>query len=176
MTAEPPLCRRNAEATVGVLLAVLALLACSSVRTHPSGGAYEAQVKRNSTVREELVFGMSRAEAASIMTAAQIIPPWANPRKIGLQIVPNPLDTLEIDAPSGDHYRVDRYAVGLYGEHRCPFIRGEAELEPLIFFEDKLVGWRWSYLESALQRRLTVDEKRWSFGEFCGAQASQKTP
>ena len=176
MIAKPPRCRRNAEATVGVLLAMLALLACSSVRTQPSGNAYEEQLRRNSAAREELVFGMSRAEAASVMRKAPLIPPWANPRKIGLQIVPNPLDTLEIDAPSGDHYQVDRYAIGLYGEHRCPFIRGEAELEPLIFFEGKLVGWRWSYLESALQRRLTVDEKRWSFGEFCGAEASKETP
>jgi hypothetical protein len=176
MIAEAPRHRRNAEATVGVLLVVFALFACSSVRTGPSGNPYKDQVKHNSTAREELAFGMSRAEAAAVMGTPQIIPPWANARKIGLQIVANPLDTLEIESPSGDLYQVDRYAVGLYGEYRCPFIRGEAELEPLIFFEGKLVGWRWSYLASALQRRLTVDEQRWSFGEFCGAEASTTAP
>lgn len=176
MIAAPPRCRRNAEATSGVLWIVLALLACSSVRTGLSGDTYKDQVKHNSTAREELVFGMSRAEAAAVMGTPQIIPPWANARKIGLQIVTNPLDTIEIEAPGGDRYQVDRYAVGLYGEHRCPFIRGEAELEPLIFFEGKLVGWRWSYLASALQRRLTVEEQRWSFGEFCGAETSEATP
>ena len=168
--------RRNADTAVSVVLIVLVALACSSVRGGPSGNAYKDQVKHNDSAREDLVFGMSREEATAVMGTPHIVPPWANVRKIGPPIVENPLDALEFESPSGDRYEVLRYAVGLYGEYRCPFIRGEAELVPLIFFEDKLVGWRWSYLASALQRRLTTDEQRWSFGEFCGAEPTEASP
>jgi hypothetical protein len=176
MTAESFGRRRNARTAPGVLLIVLTALACSGMPTGPSGDGYRKELKANDAAREKLVFGMSRAEVVAVMGTPRMVPPWANARKIGRQVVENPFDTLEFEAPNGDRYEVHRYAVGLHGEYRCPFIRGEAEFVPLIFFEGELVGWRWSYLASALQRRLTHEEERWTFGEFCGADASQANP
>jgi hypothetical protein len=40
-------------------------------------------------------------------------------------------------------------------------------LEPLIFVEDRLVGWRWSYLADVLGQRVSMKARRWDFGAFC---------
>lgn len=134
-------------------------------------GPHLDQVAANAAALDQLEFGMTRAQAATIMGEQVILPPWANDRGIGPQIVHNPFDNATFESPSGESYEVDRYAVGLYGQSGCPFIRGEAQLVPLIFLGDELVGWRWSYLASVLQRPIPADVKSWSFGQFCG-QAS----
>jgi hypothetical protein len=134
-------------------------------------GPYLDQVETNAAALDQLEFGMTRAESAAIMGEQEIRPPWANNRGIGPQVVRNPFDSATFESPSGEAYEVDRYAVGLYGQSGCPFIRGEAQLVPLIFLDDKLVGWRWSYLASVLQHSIQADVRSWSFGQFCG-QAS----
>ena len=60
-----------------------------------------------------------------------------------------------------------RFFVEAYGNPNCPFVQGRLSLEPLIFIDGKLVGWKWSYLEDVLQRRLRDDEIGWNFGMFC---------
>ncbi|MEE8165454.1 MAG: hypothetical protein V3T64_07795, partial [Myxococcota bacterium] len=52
----------------------------------------------------------------------------------------------------------------------CPFVQGELRLEPLIFVDDKLVGWKWSYLADVLGRRLSAKETGWGFGAFCDSR------
>ena len=152
------------------LVALLALfsLGCASIGMRTSGDEYEKLARSNESAREQLAFGMSKEQATAIMGEAEVQPPWANNLGIGPQVVRNPFDTLSFESPAGEAYEVLRYAVGLYGEPRCPFVHGDAVFVPLIFFEEKLVGWRWSYMESVLQRRLREDEQTWGFGRFCG--------
>ena len=152
-------------------LALLCAVGSGCAGSKRTSGRYRDQVTANAAALDRLEFGMTRAESAAIMGEQVIPPPWANDRGIGPQVVRNPFDSLAFESPSGEAYEVDRYAVALSGQSGCPFIRGEAQLVPLIYLEDKLVGWRWTYLASALQRSLRADEKSWSFGQFCG-QAS----
>jgi hypothetical protein len=149
-------------------IAALSALGCASIGGNAADDAYKELTRTNESAREKLAFGMSKAEAAAIMGEAGVRPPWANDRGIGPQIVRNPFDTLHIESPEGEEYEIHRYAVGLYGEPRCPFVHGDAVLIPLIFLEGKLVGWRWSYMESVLQRRLREEEQAWSAEGFCG--------
>lgn len=151
-----------------VALLGLSALGCASLGTYTSGDGHEKLARANESAREQLAFGMSKEETTAIMGEAEVRPPWANEFGIGPQVVRNPFDTLRFESPLGEEYEVLRYAVGLYGERRCPFVHGDAVLVPLIFFEEKLVGWRWSYMESVLQRRLREDEQAWTFGRFCG--------
>jgi hypothetical protein len=143
-------------------------LGCASLGIPTPGDEDEKLARANESAREQLAFGMSKEKATAIMSEAEVRPPWANDLGIGPQVVRNPFDTLRFESPAGEEYEVLRYAVGLYGEPSCPFVHGDAVLVPLIFFEEKLVGWRWSYLESVLQRRLREDEQAWGFGRFCG--------
>jgi len=161
------------EAGRGCALALALLCAVGSgcAGTLPSRAAHIEPLAANVAALDRLEFGMTRAESVAIMGERVIRPPWANDRGIGPQVVRNPFDTATFESPSGEIYAVDRYAIGLYGRSGCPFVRGEARLVPLIFLDGKLVGWRWSYLASAMQRPIKADEEGWSFGEFCG-QAS----
>jgi hypothetical protein len=165
--------RHERRKALGAVCALALLCAVSSgcAGAKRARGPYLDQVAANAAALDHLEFGMTRAESAAIMGEQVIRPPWANDRGIGPQLVRNPFDSSAFESPSGEAYEVDRYAVGLYGQSGCPFIRGEAQLAPLIFLEDELVGWRWSYLASVLQRSIQADEKSWSFGQFCG-QAS----
>ena len=163
--------------TLGTLWACALALALLCAAVSGCAGAKKVrgphldQVAANAAALDRLEFGMTRAESAAIMGEQVVRPPWANDRGIGPQVVRNPFDSAEFESPSGERYEVDRYAVGLDGLSGCPFIRGEARLVPLIFLEDELVGWRWSYLASVLERPIQAGENSWSFGQFCG-QAS----
>jgi hypothetical protein len=152
-------------------LALLCAVSSGCAGTKQARSPFNDQVDANTAALEQLQFGMTRAESTAIMGEQVIRPPWANDRGIGPQVVRNPFDGAEFESPNGETYHVDRYAVGLYGQSGCPFIRGVARLVPLIFLADELVGWRWSYLASVLQRPIRAAEKSWSFGQFCG-QAS----
>ena len=158
-------------AVCAISLALLCAAGSGCAGAKRDRGPHLDQVAANAAALDRLEFGMTRAESAAIMGEQTIRPPWANERGIGPQLVRNPFDSAEFESSGGEVYEVDRYAVGLYGQSGCPFIRGEAQLVPLIFLEDKLVGWRWSYLASVLQRPIQADENSWSFGQFCG-QAS----
>ena len=151
----------------GGLTLALACALVAGCQGKVARGPHQEQAQANKDALQHLAFGMSREEAAAVMGSQEIIPPWANERGIGPQRLRNPIDSGEFESPKGERYEVDRYAVGLFGQAGCPFIRGEVHLAPLIYFEGKLVGWRWSYLESVLQRRMTATERSWSFGQFC---------
>jgi hypothetical protein len=164
--------RRARAAGCALALALVAVLVTGCIGGKRHRGPYEDQAKSNAAAIDRLAFGMGRAEAAAVMGEQRIVPPWANDRGIGPQVLRNPFDSAKFESPEGEAYEVDRYVTGLFGQSGCPFIRGEAELVPLIFLDGELVGWRWSYLESVLQRGVRPDERSWSFGEFC-SQASE---
>ena len=156
-------------------IAALSALGCASIGGNAAIDTYKELTRANESAREKLAFGMSKVESAAIMGDAEVRPPWANDRGIGPQIVHNPFDTLHIESPEGEEYEIHRYAVGLYGEPRCPFVHGDAVLIPLIFLEGKLVGWRWSYMESVLQRQLREEEQAWSGEGFCEPSTRKDT-
>jgi len=160
------------------VIAFVAIIGLLSVACAGGGrGRLDPEAKdhldRNRAALDRLEYGMTAEAAGAIMGHTPIVPPWVNAWKIGPQRVDNPLDTLEFESPTGDSYRVARYAIELFGNPNCPFVRGEATLRPLIFLEGKLVGWRWSYLESAMQRPLTAEETEFRFGGFCGRAAEE---
>jgi len=162
---------RDALRGCAFAIAILCAFSLGCAGSTRPRGAYLDQIEANSAALEQLQFGMTRAESAALMGEKTIRPPWANDRGIGPQELRNPFDGERFESPNGEIYQVDRYAVGLYGQSGCPFIRGDARLVPLIFLDEKLVGWRWSYLASVLQRPIKTTEKSWNFGQFCG-QAS----
>jgi len=160
--------RRRRTAATLLLGAALAGIAGACALAGRSGGGEVADLmEANAAARGRMRYGLTKREAMARMGEAAVRPPWANSLGLGPQVVRNPFDELRLEAPGGEVYDVLRYAVALDGDPRCPFVRGEAELVPLIFVDDQLVGWRWSYLESALQRRLRDSERGWSFGGFC---------
>jgi len=73
-------------------------------------------------------------------------------------------------SPIGEEYEVVRFFVEASGNPDCPFVQGELILEPLIFVDNKLVGWRWSYLADVLGERVPRKARRWNFGSFCGGR------
>lgn len=152
------------------MIAACGLLAVACVGGHRGrvDSDTKAELTQNRDAFDRLEFGMTPEAARAIMGGAHMTPPWANAWGIGPQIVEDPIDTLEFESPSGESYTVKRYALELYGDPNCPFVRGEATLAPLIFVNGKLVGWRWTYLESALQRPLAATEREFRFGGFCG--------
>jgi len=155
------------------LFAALCLPACVGGRSgHLDAGARET-LAHNRAAFDRLEYGMDEETAAAILGRTPMTPPWANPWNIGPQSVANPLDEVAFESPTGDAYVVHRYALQLFGDPNCPFVRGEATLAPLIFLGDTLVGWSWPYLESALQRPLTPEESEFRFGGFCGGTAAE---
>jgi hypothetical protein len=154
-----------------IAFTAIAAIACASNGGGSSDDGYKQLVKANAAALDQLSYGLSKQAATAIMGRAEVRPPWANDRGIGPQVVHNPFDTLRFESPAGETYEVQRYAVRLVGEHRCPFVHGDAELIPLIFVEGELVGWRWSYMESVLQRRLRRDERSWSVEQLCSGDS-----
>jgi hypothetical protein len=78
-------------------------------------------------------------------------------------------------SPIGEEYEVVRFFTEATGNPDCPFVQGELRLEPLIFVDDELVGWKWSYLSDVLGQRLSVKATRWNFGTFCGGRPTSPT-
>jgi hypothetical protein len=155
-------------ACVLALLAAVILSACVGGRSGRVVSDARETLARNREAIDRLQYGMSEEAAGAVMGRTPMKPPWANVWNIGPQSVANPFDALEFVSPNGDAYVVQRYALELHGDPNCPFVRGEATFVPLIFLDTTLVGWRWSYLESALQRPLTAEEREFRFGGFCG--------
>jgi hypothetical protein len=82
-------------------------------------------------------------------------------------VIQNPFDSQTYTSAIGEEYEVVRFFIAASGNSKCPLVRGELRLEPLVFFDGRLVGWKWSYLADVLDRRLSEKETRWSFGAFC---------
>ena len=155
-------------AALTLLVALASTLACASGGCHRDD--YRGVGCRAAAAREALVFGLSREEALEAIGRSEAEPPWKNELGLGPTVIRNPFDSETYTSPIGEEYQVVRFFVKASGNPDCPFVQGELRLEPLIFVNGKLVGWKWSYLEDVLDRRLLVEETGWNFGAFCDSK------
>jgi len=161
------------RALLGLIVALAATLACAYGACQRDD--YLGAACRAAAARETLAFGLSRETALDAMGREEVEPPWKNDRGLGPSTIDNPFDSQTFTSPIGETYEVVRFFVAARGNPRCPFVRGELKLEPLIFVHDELVGWEWSYLADVLDRRLTAQETGWEFGAFCDSQRAAPT-
>jgi hypothetical protein len=164
---------RSHPTTTPVKLAALTLLvALASALGCASGGCNRDDFKgvgcRAAAARENLSFGLSREEAIDVIGRSEVEPPWSNNLGLGPAVISNPFDSETLESPIGEEYEVVRFFVEADGNPDCPFIQGNLRLEPLIFVNDELVGWRWSYLSDVLGKRININARTWNFGAFCG--------
>jgi hypothetical protein len=153
-------------AALALLVALAATLACAPGGCH-RGGGHRAVACRAALARKTLTFGLSREAALDAIGRSEAVPPWKNARGLGPALISNPFDSQTYTSELGEEYEVVRFFVGASGNRKCPFVQGSLRLEPLIFVDDELVGWKWSYLADVLDRRLTKKETSWNFGAFC---------
>jgi hypothetical protein len=152
-------------AVLALLIALGSTLACASKGCNRDD--YRGVACRADEARESLSFGLSREAAIDTIGRSEIEPPWKNSLGLGPDVITNPYDSQIMKSPLGEEYEVVRFFVEASGNPKCPFIQGKLRFEPLIFIDDKLVGWRWSYLADVLGERLSTKATRWSFGIFC---------
>jgi hypothetical protein len=153
-------------AALALLVALASTLACAPGGCH-RGDGYRAVGCRAAAAREALAFGLSREAALDAIGRSEAVPPWRNALGLGPALISNPFDSETYTSQLGEEYEVVRFFVGASGSPGCPFVQGKLKLEPLIFVDDELVGWKWSYLADVLDRRLTAKETGWEFGAFC---------
>jgi hypothetical protein len=157
-------------AALALLVALASTLACAS------GGCRRDDYKgvgcRAAAAREDLAFGLSRDAAIDAIGRSEVEPPWKNDLGLGPAVISNPFDSETMTSPIGEEYEIVRFYVEATGDPDCPFVQGELRLEPLIFVEDRLVGWRWSYLADVLGQRISMKARRWDFGAFCDGRRS----
>jgi hypothetical protein len=156
---------------LALLVAFASTLACAWRACHRDD--YRGVGCRAAAAQEDLGFGLSREAAIDAIGRSEVEPPWKNDLGLGPSVISNPFDSETMKSPIGEEYEVVRFYVEAIGNPDCPFIQGELRLEPLIFVDDRLVGWRWSYLADVLGERISMKAKRWDFGSFCdGRRAS----
>ena len=166
MVTRTLLVARTLLVTRTLLVALASTLSCASDGCY-SGDGYKNVGCRAEAAREALVFGLSREEALDAIGRSEVVPPWQNDLGLGPTLIGNPFDSETYTSRIGEEYEVVRFFVEASGNPECPFVQGELRLEPLIFVDDELVGWKWSYLADALGRRLSAKETSWNFGAFC---------
>jgi hypothetical protein len=158
-------------AALSLLVALASTLACAS------GGCrrddYRGVGCRAAAAREDLAYGLSREAAIDAIGRSEVEPPWKNDFGLGPAVISNPFDSESMKSPIGEEYEVVRFFVEATGNPDCPFVQGELILEPLIFVENKLVGWRWSYLADVLGERVPRKARRWNFGSFCDGRRGE---
>ena len=152
-------------AVLALLLALASTLACAWGGCHRDD--YRGVGCRAAAARETLAFGLSREAAIDAIGRSEVEPPWKNDLGLGPTVISNPFDSESMTSPLGEEYEVVRFYVEASGNPDCPFVQGELRLEPLIFVNDRLVGWRWSYLADVLGQRVSMKARRWDFGAFC---------
>ena len=160
--------RQMGMAVLALLAALASTLACASGGCHRDD--YRGVGCRAAAAREDLAFGLSREAAIDAIGRSEVEPPWKNDFGLGPAVISNPFDSETYTSELGEEYEVVRFFVRASGNRKCPFVQGSLQLEPLIFVDDKLVGWKWSYLSEVLDRRLSAKETRWEFGAFCDSQ------
>ncbi|MBW1845095.1 MAG: hypothetical protein JRJ05_12185 [Deltaproteobacteria bacterium] len=157
--------QKIATAALALLVVLASALGCASKGC--SRDDYRGVACRADEARESLSFGLSREAAIDTIGRSEVEPPWKNDLGLGPDVITNPFDSEIMKSPLGEEYEVVRFFVESSGNPECPFIQGKLRFQPLIFIDDKLVGWRWSYLADVLGERLSTKATRWSFGIFC---------
>jgi hypothetical protein len=164
--------RTLAALSIGLAFAVASTGCSSKCKPGPDARGMACAAGHS---REGLVFGMSRSEAEALMGSSETVPPWHNEFGLGPESASNPFDSQEFESQIGETYDVVRYFVEIYGNPACPFIQGRLVFEPLIFVDDRLVGWEWTYLEDAVGERLGDSARIHAFGIFCRGAATRDT-
>ena len=165
---------RNAVATLLLGTAAVAL-GCASPRGCDDGNEAEDVACRTAAAREQLEFGMSRESALALLGRAEAVPPWPQLGEAPATVA-NPYDEKTIESALGEEYQVVRYFVAVERVSKCPFLQGRIQLEPLVFFEGKLVGWRWAYVADLLERPIRNQERVDGFGVFCDRLGTEPAP
>jgi hypothetical protein len=160
-------------AALALIVALASTLGCASRSCHRDD--YRGVGCRAEAAREKLTFGLSREAAIDVIGRSEVDPPWKNDFGLGPSVISNPFDSETMKSPIGEEYEVVRFFTEATGNPDCPFVQGELRLEPLIFIDDELVGWKWSYLSDVLGQRLSVKATRWNFGTFCGGRRTPPT-
>ncbi len=150
---------------LALLLALGSTLACASGSCKRSD--YRGASCRAKAAREVLTFGLSRETALDAIGRSEVTPPWSNPLGLGPATIRNPFDSETVTSPIGEEYEIVRFYVEATGDPKCPFVQGALKFEPLIFIDDKLVGWSWAYLAEVLGEPVPPEKTRWEFGAFC---------
>ncbi len=153
---------------------VLGALGCSSPGKCRVGEDASGIACRTLRARETLEFGMSRSTAMDTLGSTEVIPPWRTDLGDVPESVSNPFDSQNVESVIGERYEVVRFFVEIERRSKCPFLQGRIRFEPLVFFEDRLVGWEWSYVADLIGRPVEPNQRSLVFGVFCDqARANQ---
>jgi len=160
-----------------VWIAVIALQqGCSSMRSCRSGTDARGVACETLQARERLEFGMSRAVAMATLGSATVAAPWRTDLGSVPAEIQNPFDSQTIESALGESYEVVRFFVEVERVSKCPFLQGRIRFAPLIFFDDQLVGWKWSYVADLTGRPVEPEQMSSHFGVFCDQQRAEKQP
>jgi hypothetical protein len=125
--------------------------------------------------RDQLEFGMSRSEAIDTLGSATVAPPWRTDLGDVPTSLSNPFDSQTIESVIGEQYEVVRFFVEVERGSKCPFLQGRVRFAPLVFFEDELVGWEWSYVRDLVGQPVGADQRSLIFGIFCNQVRADQT-
>ncbi len=110
---------------------------------------------------------MSRSTAMETLGSATVAPPWRTDLSGAPPEIENPFDSQTVQSALGERYEVVRYFVEIERISECPFLSGRIRFTPLVFFDDQLVGWKWSYVEDLIGKPVEAEQRVSSFGVFC---------
>lgn len=147
---------------------------CASRDACDAGDGAQAVACRARRAHGRLEFGLSREAAIAKLGTAAGIPPWRRDLAEVPDVVHNPFDSQDVESGIGEAYEVVRFFVEIEFVSDCPFLQGEIRFVPLVFFEDRLVGWTWSYVADLLGQPVPPEQQRLRFGVFC-ARATPRT-
>lgn len=160
---------------VGFVLATLqvwVLQGCSTPGSCRDGDDARGVACRTLRAREQLVFGMSKSAAMDTLGSSTVVPPWRTDLGDAPNSLHNPFDSQTVQSVLGEQYEVVRFFVYVERISKCPFLAGRIQLEPLVFFEDRLVGWDWSYVADLIGEPVEAEQMSWGFGIFCDQAAA----
>jgi len=157
----------------GFVLGALAQGCSSSGKCRPGDDA-SGVACHTLHARELLEFGMSRSVAMDTLGSATVAPPWRTDLGNVPASISNPFDSQPLESIIGEQYEVVRFFVEVERGSKCPFLQGRIRFAPLVFFEDRLVGWEWSYVADLIGQPVGADDRSLVFGVFCEQERAQQ--
>jgi hypothetical protein len=175
MTLQPVRDRgwRSAWFATWLVIGVLAL-GCSSSRKCRVGEDASGVACQTLRAREQLEFGMSRSAAIDTLGSATVSPPWRTDFGDVPDSISNPFDSQTVESVIGEQYEVVRFFVEVERGSKCPFLQGRIQFAPLVFFEDRLVGWEWSYVADLVGHPVENQQRSLVFGAFCDQRRANR--
>jgi hypothetical protein len=138
---------RRAARGASLVLMLVALVGCGGYYA----GKYREAIGVNRAGIQSLQLGMTESEVRSIMREDVVV------RYKGIQFV-NPLRSEAFYLADGTAVEILLYQTEL--QRRYPAVE-DSELTPVVFEDDRLVGWGWSYLRRNTDRyRVSVPREQ----------------